>query len=188
MLAYKFLSRGAVGPFSGFRWPTPAAGGPGAWVAAAREGPGYGIHACRPSDLPYWIDEELWVAELVGEVQETEHQLVAARGRLVEAVERWPELARAFADDCAARLRARVRGALAAGGVAPDVAEQLRGYAADAEGCAAGGQPAAAAYVAARASGILAGGPAGAAAERLRQAEWLGGRLGAAGGAAPERA
>ena len=133
MIAYKFLSRGAVGPFSGFRWPTPAGGAPGAWVEATGEVPEHGVHACRPADLPYWIDEELWIAELAGDVQATPHQIVAARGRLLEPIEAWRALARALGDDCAATLRARVDGALAEGGVAEEVAEQLRGYAADAE-------------------------------------------------------
>jgi hypothetical protein len=185
VIVYKFLSCGAVGPFSGFRWPTPAAGAPGAWVAAAREGAAYGVHACRASDLPYWMDDELWIAELEGEVRATEHQVVAPRARLVAPVAGWPELARALGDDCAAALRARVDAALAGGGLAPDVAEQLRGYVADAEACARGGNPAAAAYVAARASAVLAGDQAGFTGERRRQAEWLQQRLGSAPGSAP---
>jgi hypothetical protein len=188
VIAYKFLSPGAVGPFSGFRWPTPAGGTPGAWVSAARAGSAYGVHACRPSDLPYWIDEELWVAELDGEVREAEHQLVAARGRLLEPVDAWRDLARAFGDDCAATLRAAVDRALAGGGVAPDVAELLGGYAADAEACARGGNPAAAAYVAARAAAVVAGDPGAFAAERRRQAAWLEQRLGIPAGSAPVRA
>jgi hypothetical protein len=187
VIAYKFLSRGAVGPFSGFRWPTPARGAPGAWVAAAGEGTARGVHACRATDLPYWIDEELWIAELDGEVRETEHQLVATRGRLVEAVAGWGDVARAFGDDCAAALRARVDDALAGGRVAAGVAESLRAYVADAEACARGGNPAAAAYVAARASAVLAGDPDAFAAERRRQAAWLERRIGNPA-AAPVRA
>lgn len=177
MIVYKFLSRGAVGPFSGFRWPTPAAGGPGQWVEA---GPGDGVHACRPSDLPYWIDEELWVAELSGAVQVTHHQVVAPRGRLLARVDAWRELARAFAVDCSATLRARVDAALAGGGVAAGKAALLRGYAADAEMWARGGEVAAAAFAATRAAAVLAGHPAAQADERRRQAAWLERRLGAA--------
>ena len=188
MIAYKFLSRGAVGPFSGFRWPTPAGGVPGAWVEAAGEIPARGVHACRPEDLPYWIDEELWVAELAGDMHATPHQLVASRGRLLEPIEAWRDLARAFGDDCAATLRARVDDALAGAGVAAETAEQLRGYAADAEACAQGGNAAVAAFVAARAWALLAGGQAGFAAERRRQAAWLEQRLGDATGSPPPRA
>lgn len=178
MIAYKFLARGAVGPFSGFRWPTPAGGIPAAWVDAVGKAPSQGIHACRAADLPYWIDDELWVAELDGDVRPTEHQLVASRGRLLSAVEGWRDLAREFGDDCAAMLRARVDAALEAGGVPADVGEQLREYVADAVACAAGGNAAAAAYVAARASAVLAGDQAGSVAERRRQASWLEQRLG----------
>jgi hypothetical protein len=188
VIAYKFLSRGAVGPFSGFRWPTPAGDTPGAWVDAAAEAPARWVHACRSSDLPYWIDEELWVAELAGEVRATEHQLAAPRGRLLRPVEAWRDLARAFADDCASTLRARVDAALAGAGVTAETAEQLRGYAADAEACARGGNGAVAGFVAARASAVLAGDQAGFTAERRRQAAWLERRLGGATGAPPPRA
>jgi hypothetical protein len=175
MIAYKFLSRGAVGPFSGFPWPTPAGGAPGSWVEAD---PAEAIHACGRSDLPYWIDEELWVAELSGDVRTAEHQLVAPRGRLLGRVESWDRIARAFGLDCSTRLRARVDAVLAAGAVAPDTRALLGGYAEDAEAAARGGNVAVAAYVAARASALLAGSAAGFVAERRRQAAWLDQRLG----------
>jgi hypothetical protein len=175
VIAYKFLSSGAVGPFSGFRWPTPAGGAPGAWVEAD---PAEGVHACRRSDLPYWLDEELWVAELSGDVRTADHQLVAERGRLLGRVESWRDVARAFGLDCSARLRARVDAVLAAGAVAPATRALLRGYAEDAEAAARGGNVAVAAYVAARASALLAGSAAGSVAERRRQAAWLDERLG----------
>ena len=170
MIAYKFLSRGAVGPFSGFRWPTPEGGAEGAWVEA---GPADGIHACRPADLPYWIDEELWDAELSDDVRVAHHQLVASRGRLVRRVEAWPEIARAFAATCSATLRARVDVALASGGITAEVAALLRGYSSDAEAFARAGNVAAAAFATARASAVLAGDPDGFTAERRRQASWI---------------
>ncbi|GAO01736.1 hypothetical protein PSR1_00596 [Anaeromyxobacter sp. PSR-1] len=170
MIAYKFLSRGAVGPFSGFRWPTPDGGAAGPWVEARPED---GIHACRPVDLPYWIDEELWDAELSDDARETSHQLVASRGRLVRRVEAWPEIARAFAAHCSETVRARVEAALAAGGVTAERAALLRGYSGDAEAFARAGNVAAAAFAAARAAAVLAGDPEGFAAERSRQAAWL---------------
>jgi hypothetical protein len=179
VIAYKFLARGAVGPFSGFPWPTAAGGLPGAWVEAAGDVPAHGVHACRASDLPYWIDEELWLAELEGEVRATDHQLVAPRARLLQRVEAWRDVARELGDECATSLRARVDAALAAASVDSGVAELLRGYVADAEGCAAAGNAAGAAFVAARASAALAGDPGGFAAERRRQAAWLERRLGA---------
>jgi hypothetical protein len=177
VIAFKFLARGAVGPFSAFQWPTPARGAPGAWVDAAGELPARGVHACRPADLPYWIHEELWVAELDGDVLATPHQVVASRGRLLERVEGWPVVARAFAEECAAALRAGVEEAVAGGALAPGIAEQLRAYAADAEACVRLGSTAPAAYVAARAAAALHGSEAAVAVERRRQAAWLEQRL-----------
>ncbi len=167
MIAYKFLSSGAIGPFSGFRWPTPAGAAPGAWVEAR---PGVGVHACRPADLPYWIDEELWVAELSADARVTYHQLEASRGRLLAPAVGWRELSRTFAIECAATLRGRVEAALAAGGLPAGTAVLLRGYADDAEAWARDGNVAAAAFAAARAAAVIAGDPAAYAAERRRQA------------------
>lgn len=114
--AYKFLAHGARGRFSEFEWPRPA-GGPGEWVDA---GPvladcAQGVHACRVQNLLDWIDDELWVAELDGEVFERESMLVAQRGRLLERVEAWgAETQHAFAEACVWRARdaavARLRG------------------------------------------------------------------------------
>ena len=66
MIAYKFLRSGRIGPFSAFRWPEP-----GVWVHAQRDlvACQRGIHACRPSDLPWWLADELWEIELDGDVR-----------------------------------------------------------------------------------------------------------------------
>jgi hypothetical protein len=106
--AYKFLRAGAVAPFSGFEWPQPAGDVPGEWVetAAPAELCRSGVHACRESQLPRWLDEELWRIELDGDVIEEHDSLVASRGRLLSRVERWDaEAARAFAEACAWRAR-----------------------------------------------------------------------------------
>ena len=76
MIAFKWLQRGAVGPFSGFRWPR------GEWVNAVAAHEGYGIHACRAEDLAYWVSDELWRAEL--------EDLVAERETQIEARQRQP--------------------------------------------------------------------------------------------------
>ena len=53
VIAYKFLDEGAVGPFTGFRWPARE------WVDAAGVDPCLeGIHACRVRDLPVWLGRE----------------------------------------------------------------------------------------------------------------------------------
>ncbi|BDG06067.1 hypothetical protein [Anaeromyxobacter oryzae] len=204
MIAYKFLSQGAVGPFTGFRWPVPAAGEPGAWVDAPRPGRDLGVHACRTADLPYWLDDELWLAELDGELAVGEHQVVGARGRLLARIEDWEREARgAFGIDCALRLRARAVEALRAAGdtraaealaAAGDVAAipeaaraaeaAARGdaalvaaFAGDAAGLVLAGNAPSAAYVCARAAAAIEGGPHGFAGERARQAAWIAARL-----------
>jgi hypothetical protein len=103
VLAYKFLGSGRVGLFSGFAWPVDE------WVEVA--GPlvpsSRGIHACRVGDLPHWLDQELWIAELEDPILEERRMVVAARGRLVERIVAWDERAAAeFTADCVARGRA----------------------------------------------------------------------------------
>ncbi len=108
MIAYKFLRTGAVGRFSEFRWPAPAANGPGDWVAAEGdlENCRNGIHACRRSDLLGWIDDELWEIELDGPIQELPSLVVAPRGRLTRRIDAWDDaLALEFATVCAQRAR-----------------------------------------------------------------------------------
>jgi hypothetical protein len=131
VIAAKFLGRGGVGLFSGFGWPLPVAGEPGAWVEV--EGPlepgRNGIHACRPQDLTDWIDDELWAVELDGELEEREATVVARRGRLLRRVEAWtPDAARAFAEACLWRTRDRVVDSLRAHGL-PRQAAALGGAA-----------------------------------------------------------
>ena len=91
MIASKFLSRGATGLYSGFSWPTPRGAAPGAWVEVA--GPLVagmnGIHACTPNEIVNWIDDELWLVELDGEITEHEGVLAARRGRLLLRVGTW---------------------------------------------------------------------------------------------------
>jgi hypothetical protein len=103
--AYKFLASGAVGPFSGFRWP-----GPGAWVEVA--GPlepcRRGIHAPATDALSEWLSDELWNVELAGELVRADGLVVAERGCLVDRVESWNAgAALEFARACAERLRER---------------------------------------------------------------------------------
>lgn len=102
MIAYKFLKAGRIAPFSGYHWPAPD----GNWHDAEGELSvcSWGIHACRVSDLPYWIDQELWRIELDGPVVEHSLKLVAPRGRLLERVVAWQDSNRqAFALHCLRR-------------------------------------------------------------------------------------
>lgn len=108
MKAWKFLAPGAIAPFTGARWPLPRHDGPGDWV----EGHGVGVHACSAEDLPYWIDEELWLVELDGAITRLPRQLVATRGRLVRKVDAWPGAREAFTAGCVVRTRTLVADAL----------------------------------------------------------------------------
>jgi hypothetical protein len=196
--AYKFLMSGAVGRFSGFRWPA------GEWVTSdgSPETCREGIHACRIKDLPLWLDAELWEVELGGKVVEAETKVVAPEGRLLRQVEEWnAETARDFARACALRARehalqasrtsrlverrlARASTPNAIRRAGERLASKGRdersrlagGYVADAGKHASAGAPAVTAYVAAHAAGHLTG-PDAMAAERAWQANWLASRL-----------
>jgi hypothetical protein len=108
MIAYKFLRAGAVAPFSGRLWEPPIQGHPGGWVEG---GPVLqtcrsGVHACRPVQLAYWINDELWEVELAGRIVESELKLTAERGRLLRQLVLWgDELRDEFAAACAWRAR-----------------------------------------------------------------------------------
>jgi hypothetical protein len=158
--AYKFLRAGRVGPFTGFRWE------PGEWVESG--GPvlcDRGVHACRPGDLPFWINDELWEVELDGDVVAAERKVVAPRGQLVRRIEAWTEAAaRELGDTSAARARALSH-------ARPDDA-MARAYAEDAERRAVQGRAYAATYIAAVAAEHAAG-PEGRDAERAAQAVWF---------------
>ena len=97
-MAYKFLDGHGRGVFSGFSWTGPPAG---SWVEDRGRGRcRAGVHASRPADLAWWINEELWEVELDGGIVDAGTKLVAPRGRLRRRVDEWAgaaaaELARA---------------------------------------------------------------------------------------------
>jgi hypothetical protein len=163
LIAYKFLDPGRTGPFTRVTWPEP-----GLWLESGRaELCVSGVHACRPSDLPYWLRHELWEVELDGDVVEGERLVVATRGRLVRLVDAWDRrTARAFGAACAAEARRRVANS-------PELEEIV----ASAEGAAGAENAPVAAFAAARLA-ELQDGPAGYDAERARQARWLAAELG----------
>lgn len=200
MIAYKFLRSGRVGPFSGFQWPEPdVLVDTAPEVAVCRRG----IHACRPSDLPWWLADELWEIELHGQVQVEEHKIIAAAGRLRSRIEAWtPACAQEYADACAWRAQGRAVAALAHAGhrraarqleacatlddallaarqLADDIPETRISLTIAGDGAvrALTGAPPTSAYIAAHAAMRLDG-PAGYAAERTWQSQWLVERLG----------
>jgi hypothetical protein len=106
MIAFKFLARGAVGPFTGFAWPTPTGSGPGGWVEMPADGlPDRGIHACLTEDLSFWIDEELWIVELGDLVQRSSGQLISSRGRLLQRTTWAREVANELGKACTFKAR-----------------------------------------------------------------------------------
>jgi len=208
VIAYKFLGSGAIAPFTGFRWPVPASGEAGPWVEARSSFPQRGIHACREVDLAYWLDAELWRAELTDPVIEDRRQVVSSRGRLLSRVAGWgPEMSARFAEQAALMARDRVAAALDRAGLAP-LARVLEGcadlldlgaaarttlqspapvaslaeYLAEAAESALAGDHAVSAYISARVAVPSAGGDETEfAAERERQARWLAEQLGLCG-------
>lgn len=127
MNAFKFLTAGAVGLHSGFRWPAPANGEPGEWVVV--EGSllvgSRGVHACRVDALLDWLDEELWEVELAGQLTESSGVIVGSRGRLLRRLPEWDgEAARDLAEACVRRIRDHAVGVLRRAGLA-EVAEEL---------------------------------------------------------------
>jgi hypothetical protein len=199
MIAYKFLCTGGLGPFSRYPWPLPRGGGPGAWVIA----PGgaapcrSAVHACRVRDLPWWLQDELWEAELDGAVSRGRHKVMAPRARLVRRVEGWDQGgAQRFADACAGRARDHAAAALDRAGAAdlaaglrrrstpweireavraaqpPEAARLAVAMAGDGSRRALAGAAVVAAYIAAHAAAGVDG-EAALDAERAWQAEWL---------------
>jgi hypothetical protein len=200
VIVFKFLRAGAVGPFSGFRWPLPSKGAPGDWVDAGHAPASCrsGVHACRPQDLPWWLAAELWQAELSGDTAIYEHKVAAPRGRLLRRCEQWtPELGCEYAAACAWRARDHAIAALQhadTGDAGPrlascntldelvDASRQLATaipaarisltMAGDGAVRALANAAATSAYIAAHAAGRI-GGERGVEAERRWQSEWL---------------
>lgn len=168
---YGFLAEGAVGSLSGFRWPRPAAGGPGGWVRAAADAPPEVVRAVSVEQLPWWLDDELWEVELAGALSANGRSVAAQRARLVQRIDAWTP---ATATELVAACERRVRDA----GL-DEFADDVLLYAEDAARPAAAA--AVAAYIAAHA---LAGGDKAAPGYQARfererdwQVEWLKRRL-----------
>jgi len=106
-LALKFLDAGAVGPYSGFRWPKPRGSRPGKWVHVDGDLDmcKRGIHACTFAQATRWLREECYVIELRDVVSDDGAKLLARSGRLVRRVDSWGQRAMVpFAADCAAHV------------------------------------------------------------------------------------
>lgn len=105
-MAYKFLNSAGCSLLTGQHWPLPEGTEPGSWIDAGAVRPCHqGVHACRPEDLPYWIDIDLWRIELEGQVTESDHKIVARRGRIVSRVETWSSVSPRFSEMAVWRTR-----------------------------------------------------------------------------------
>lgn len=167
---YGFLGQDAVAFLSGFRWPRPAGGRPGAWVRAGEDAPPDVVRGVPVEQLLWWLDDELWELEVEGALVPAGRAIAADRARLVRRVDTWtPELALELVATCAERVRAH--------GL-DEYADDIGLYTAAERPAVGAGL---AAYVAAHA---LAGGDTDAAdydaafeREREWQVEWLRRRL-----------
>jgi hypothetical protein len=181
MIAFKALGAGGLAPITGYAWPLPAAGAPGRWVAGS---PGDGlcrdaVHGCRVGDLPWWLQDELWVAEFDGPIATGRHKISGPRARLLRRVDAWDAAcARRFAEACAER--AADHGAAARRGARADTARAVEALAEDAARCAREGDAIVTAYVAAHVA-ARTGRPEAMTAEREWQAAWLRAELGLRG-------
>ena len=176
MLAYKFLRSGAVGPFSGFRWPTTEGGGLGDWVTPEGAPPPFddGVHCAGLDQLAYWVNEELWEAEL-DDPDIRPRALVGSRGRLVARIDSWePSLAAGYLRACLERADEHA----AATGDAREVVVYARSAHAFSEKGAA-----MVAFIAAHTAGMRSAATGGdfedgRSAERSWQSTWLAAALG----------
>lgn len=201
-VGWKFLVRGAVGPFGGVRWPEPSANRPGAWVRpTAGE-----VFACRVPDLPWWLAAELWEVQLEEPLRELDTQVASIAGRLVHRVEAWNDAAMLdYGIACAHRARglavaalhedwrtSEAEALLAAEGIVQiarlarqfaaeakvRASANLAGYVAESATRASEGAAAAAANIAANAAVFARGNRAAFDLEREWQARWIAHRTG----------
>jgi hypothetical protein len=111
MRAFKFLDADQRAPFTGTYWAA------GEWVEAAGAHPcREGVHGCHAADVSYWLADSLWEIELDGDVVETRHKVVGARGRLVRRIDDYADAVRELAEVGAWRTRDRAVAALRAAG------------------------------------------------------------------------
>ena len=97
---YKFLMDDNRSPYRFFPWPLPVWDGlvwlPGAWVEVS--GPlvacENGLHACRPQDIPWWMDRHCYALEyaeepLVSAELLDETKVYGRRARLLRPLPSW---------------------------------------------------------------------------------------------------
>lgn len=101
---YKTLTQGGIAPISGVAWSLPRYGQPGQWMPRVHEVVycKSGYYFCRRKDLVYWLREEIYEVDPLGQIFRYDHKCAAHQARLIRKCPGWtPETARLLAADCA---------------------------------------------------------------------------------------
>jgi hypothetical protein len=103
---YVFLRADGRTSLDDVLWPAPDNGEPGAWLDHESGVPAGSIRACPPEELVWWLDDELWAADLEGDLRREGHAVLGSRARLLSRVETWTsQAADELVEACALRVR-----------------------------------------------------------------------------------
>ena len=97
MKYYKFLTEDNRGEYSGYDYTPylPKGSEPGEWLPEISienlKECADGYHACKPVQLLYWINAQLYEVELSGKIIDSDSKSYAQRMRFVRKVETWNE-------------------------------------------------------------------------------------------------
>jgi len=97
MKYYKFLTEDNRDEYSGYDYTPylPKGSEPGEWLPEISienlKECADGYHACKPAQLLYWINAQLYEVELSGKIIDSDSKSYAQRMRFVRKVETWNE-------------------------------------------------------------------------------------------------
>jgi hypothetical protein len=101
---YKFLNEDGSAVYGYGTWSLPNGDTPGDWMPHVEEliSCKSGYHLCRTEDLVIWLGPRLFVAEVRGDVVESDDKIVCHQARLIKEVTTWNKTtAQQFAIECA---------------------------------------------------------------------------------------
>jgi len=105
MKYYKILRDGRSCHGGELKWSLPHDGKPGKWmpkIIGELVPCKNGYHLCRRSDIIKWLDAEIYEAEYLGEIVESDSKVVVRQARLLKKIDTWNDkTARLFAVWCA---------------------------------------------------------------------------------------
>ena len=117
MELYVFLRSDGRASLDDTVWPAPEGDAPGAWLESEEAADRGAIRAFPSEELLWCLDDELWEAELAGDVRREGRAFVGSRARLLEHIGTWtPEVADELVALCAFRVRDAAVAALEAAG------------------------------------------------------------------------